>query len=367
MSVSDPTRAVYDTHARRWRDARLTADGGEPHELARLAAGRGAVLDLGCGPGWHLDALGPDAVGVDSSRAMLDLVSEHAPGAPCVQADLGALPFRPGSLGGGWASRSYLHVPRPDLPAALADLHRSLAVGAPVELHLLGGDADHVELPDDDFPGRRYSRWPADMLRRVVAGAGFGAIRVDEYERSGLTAIRVRARRDLTLPDYVGADLRLLLCGLNPSVYSAEAGVGFARPGNRFWPAMVAVGLCDRPRDPRRLLLHERIGMTDLVKRATRRASDLDRDEYRSGVERLRHLVEWLRPGSLCVVGLTGWRAAVDRRAVAGPQPETFGGRPVYVMPNTSGLNAHCTPAEFRNHLLAAAALAATLGPNLHL
>jgi TDG/mug DNA glycosylase family protein len=98
--------------------------------------------------------------------------------------------------------------------------------------------------------------------------------------------------------------------------------------------------------------------MTDLVKRATVGAAELSTAEYRAGTERVRRLVEWLQPRAVCFVGLTGWRAAVDRKAVAGIQPDGFGGRPAYVMPNPSGLNAHATPAILAEHLRAAAALA---------
>ena len=236
-------------------------------------------------------------------------------------------------------SRTFVRLRPTDLPLALAELHRSLPVGARVDVELPLGTAE---------------------IEPVMSGGGFDRMRVRDEPALGcrVGATWVRAERALTLPDYVGADMRLLMCGLNPSVYSAEAGAGFARPGNRFWPAMVAAGLCDRPIDPHRLLLRDRIGMTDLVKRATPRASDLRPDEYRSGVERVRRLVAWLRPAATCVVGLAGWRTAVDRGAVAGEQPGGLGDRPVYLMPNTSGLNAHCTPADFRDHLVAAAALA---------
>ncbi len=81
--------------------------------------------------------------------------------------------------------------------------------------------------------------------------------------------------------------MRLLVCGLNPSVYSADAGRGFARPGNRYWPAALAAGIVSRDRDTRHALLHHGVGMTDLVKRATPRADELTIDEYRDGVERV--------------------------------------------------------------------------------
>ena len=150
--------------------------------------------------------------------------------------------------------------------------------------------------------------------------------------------------------------MRLLVCGLNPSVYSADAGIGFARPGNRFWPAAIAAGLVTVDRDTRAALAAG-IGMTDLVKRATPRADELTRDEYRAGLARVEWLVEWLQPGAVCFVGLAGWRAAVDRHAVAGVQPHAIGGRPAYVMPSTSGLNARVPLAELTDHLRAAIAL----------
>ena len=94
--------------------------------------------------------------------------------------------------------------------------------------------------------------------------------------------------------------------------------------------------------------------MTDLVKRATPRADELTRTEFRSGAARVERLVAWLQPGAVCFVGLGGWRAALDNRAQPGWQPNPFGRRPAYVMPNTSGLNARVPPAELAAHLRAA-------------
>jgi TDG/mug DNA glycosylase family protein len=152
--------------------------------------------------------------------------------------------------------------------------------------------------------------------------------------------------------------MRLLVCGLNPSLYAADAGVGFARPGNRFWPAALAAGLVTRDRDPGHALRVHGVGFTDAVKRATVGADELPATELRAGMARVERLCAWLRPGALCVLGLAGWRAAVDRRAVAGPQQQRLGGVPVYVMPNPSGRNAHTTPAALMDHLRRAMALA---------
>lgn len=219
--------------------------------------------------------------------------------------------------------------PHPSVPMRLWDLHQRTAVG---EAHELAPDAG--------------AGWPTDLLEAVLRGGG-----LVPGERPG------RWRRDRTLADTVGPDMRLLVVGLNPSVYAADVGVGFARPGNRFWPAALAAGLVTADRDPRSALADHGVGMTDLVKRATPRASELTADEYRAGVERLDLLCGWLRPATVCIVGLSGWRASVDRRASVGPQERTLGGRPVHVMHNPSGLNAHVTVDDLADQLRAALAL----------
>ena len=188
-----------------------------------------------------------------------------------------------------------------------------------------------------------------DRLHDLLVGAGFepdelGLAATDRASAQG--RVVARARRARTLPDTVGSGMRLLICGLNPSLYAADAGVGFARPGNRFWPAALAAGLVTVDRDPDHALRHHGIGMTDLVKRATVAADELTTAEYRTGLARVERLVRWLRPGGVCFVGLAGWRAAVDRRAQPGPQPEGLAGVPVYVMPSTSGLNARTSLNE---------------------
>jgi TDG/mug DNA glycosylase family protein len=150
--------------------------------------------------------------------------------------------------------------------------------------------------------------------------------------------------------------MALLCCGLNPSLHAADAGVGYVTRSNRFWRAMEAAGLATRDRDPRHLLHHDRIGMTDLVKRPTPRADELTAAEYRAGVERLDALCAWLRPAAVAVVGLAGWRAAVDRKAAVGWQDRSLGPSPVYVMPSTSGLNAGTSLDDLVSHLRAASA-----------
>ena len=122
--------------------------------------------------------------------------------------------------------------------------------------------------------------------------------------------------------------LRVLFVGINPSLRSAEVGHHFARPGNRFWPAALAAGLVTRDRDPGHALRVHGVGFTDAVKRATVGADELPATELRAGMARVERLCAWLRPGALCVLGLAGWRAAVDRRAMAGLQGQRWAARP---------------------------------------
>jgi TDG/mug DNA glycosylase family protein len=345
------TVEVYEALANEWRDKRPAKFLDRAEALVAAVPAGGVRADLGCGAGLHLPVLGLPAIALDAAFAMLPLARDVAPDAWCVQADLEALPLARGSLAGAWARASYLHVQPPRLPLALAQLHVALQVGAPVVLTMR-----HGEETDEEFPGRYFSDWEADPLRDVLVGAGF------DVEECALDAggewINVRARRVRTLPDYVGPDMRVLVCGLNPSEYSADRGAGFARPGNRFWPAALQSGLVTRDRDPLHALTQHGMGMTDLVKRATPRADELTPAEYQDGAARLERLVTWLRPRVVCFVGLSGYRAAVDRRATAGEQLATFGGASTYVMPNTSGVNGHASLDDLAAHLRATAALA---------
>ena len=349
----DPTTiAIYDEGAGTYEANRPPRFTDRAAELAAQAGG-GPVLDAGCGTGAYLEPLGPTAVGLDASASMLGRAAVR--GRPLVRADLGRLPFRFGAVTACWGRNSYLHVAHGALPLALAELHRSLTIGAPVAISFIAGPDDEV-ISDDDLPGRRFWRWADETLVDVFIGAGFTDIRISGEMPRFVEAVRAR-----TLPDTVTPGMRLLVCGLNPSVHAADAGIGFFTPGNRFWPAAVASGLATRPRDPWDAIRRHGMGMTDLVKRATRRADELSADEYVDGWARVDRLCRRLRPAAVCMVGLTGWRTAVDRKAVAGWQSRTLGDSPVYVMPSTSGLNAHSRPADLLAHLETALA-----GPQRH-
>lgn len=356
--MTDPHRRtldVYEATATRWERER-----GAPERDRSSVFGQrwsdegGVVVDLGCGPGWHLPDLPAGSIAFDGARAMLDLVPSHSPTSPRVHGDLRALPFARHSLDGAWAERSYVHLDRRACPVAWWDLHRVLKVGASAHLGLFtsiaGMSNDHARFPDDEFPGRSFSHWDPDLLDLVLEGAGFSV--TDRSVDLDRARVSLTVRRERTLADLVGPDMRLLLVGLNPSLYAADVGVGFGRPGNRAWPALLAAGLATVDRDPVDLLRTHGIGMTDLVKRATAKASELSAAEYRHGFERLDALSSWLQPGAICVLGVTGWRTASgDPKAQLGLQDRTLGGRPVYVMPNPSGLNAHTDVDDLVTHL----------------
>ena len=146
------------------------------------------------------------------------------------------------------------------------------------------------------------------------------------------------------VPDVVAPGLDILFCGINPSLMSAARGHHFARPGNRFWPALHLAGLtpCRLFPDEDRELLRYGIGVTNIVARPTRTAAELSVAELRDGAAALAELVSRCRPHVLAVLGITAWRTAFDRpKATIGRQPEQVGGVETWVAPNPSGLNAH--------------------------
>lgn len=154
----------------------------------------------------------------------------------------------------------------------------------------------------------------------------------------------LEAARDGLLPDVFADDLDVLFVGINPSLYSAAVGHHYARPGNRFWPALHQAGMTPR-------LLHasedHRLptwggGLTNLAARPTAKASELSTDELRAGGAILEDVVMRHRPRAVAIVGVTAYRQAFARpRSKIGPQEESLAGAALWVLPNPSGLNAH--------------------------
>jgi double-stranded uracil-DNA glycosylase len=163
------------------------------------------------------------------------------------------------------------------------------------------------------------------------------------------TRAEVAAAAGRAVADVVAPGLCVLFCGINPGLYSAATGHHFARPGNRFWPALDQSGFTGRQLLPSEQdqLLRLGLGITNIVARSTARAEELSKEELVEGGRLLAAKVAGLHPGWLAVIGLTAYRTAFGLpRATVGRQEITIGGAPVWVLPNPSGLNAHWTPAS---------------------
>jgi TDG/mug DNA glycosylase family protein len=158
------------------------------------------------------------------------------------------------------------------------------------------------------------------------------------------TKTDLAAAADKLLPDVIQPGLRVLFCGINPGLYSAATGHHFARPGNRFWPALHLSGFTPRLFSPSEqdLLLSYGLGITNVVARASARADELTPDEFVAGGRVLTAKVREYEPAWLAVLGIGAYRTAFGHRTVhIGQQPEPIGGTRVWVLPNPSGLNAH--------------------------
>lgn len=169
------------------------------------------------------------------------------------------------------------------------------------------------------------------------------------------------ATPDVRIRDVIAPGLRVLFCGINPGLYTAYTGHHFARPGNRFWPALHRAGFTERQLDPseERTLLDRGSGITNVVPRVTATAAELAPEEYVTGGLALRAKIAEYAPRVLALLGVGAYRTAFDQpKATLGSQPESFGPTRVWVLPNPSGLNAHyqldALAALFREVRLAA-------------
>lgn len=358
--MDEATRRIYESNAQAWIEGRraVYAESGRLGRFAKRLGPSARVADLGSGPGWYaaeLARLGARPLAMDCSLGMLTAPGSGAEFAR-VAGDLARPPFKTRSLDAALGINAYSHLTLDELPQALAHLHQCLVVGAPVEITLRRLDAlpePHASFPGDElewrndgaFPGRLFTALRQERSRELLESAGFEAIQIDAIKNW----LVLSASRADTLPDYIRPRLRGLFIGLNPSLYAAETGIPFGRPGNRFWPALQEADLFGE-RDPFAALTAG-FGFTDLVKRPTRRASELSAAEFQAGLERAAALVLRYKPRVVVFVGLDGWRRAADSRAQAGPVAAGFSGRPLYLMPSTSGLNASTQLEGFVEHL----------------
>jgi TDG/mug DNA glycosylase family protein len=177
--------------------------------------------------------------------------------------------------------------------------------------------------------------------------------------------------RGKPVDDLLGPEPRLLFVGINPGLWTAAVNAHFARPGNRFWPALYRAGIVDHLIDASRgldaadatELTARGVAITNLVNVATARADELTAADLAAGGERLRRTVRRVRPRVVAVLGLSAYRRAFGvRGAVAGRQPERFEGAELWVLPNPSGLNAHETVDSLASAYRAAAEAAGVVG-----
>lgn len=186
----------------------------------------------------------------------------------------------------------------------------------------------------------------------------------------GFTRAELESFAGSTVPDLVGPGLQLLFVGINPGLWTAATQSHFAHPGNRFYPALLAAGIIDRPidrgagmtADDRAMLVERGVGITNIARRATAKAAELTAAELREGAEFLRGFVCAHRPAVVAIAGVTAYRTAFGRPAAQlGEQVEPFENARLFVVANPSGLNAHETVATLASAYREAAIAAGIL------
>ncbi|WP_420120885.1 mismatch-specific DNA-glycosylase [Nakamurella sp.] len=169
------------------------------------------------------------------------------------------------------------------------------------------------------------------------------------------TRAQLQEFRGARVDDLIEPGLRLLFVGINPGLWTAAANAHFARPGNRFWPALHLAGITRERMDvsggmtdaDRAELVAAGVGITNLVPFATARADEVTAEQIRTAAAALTATVERFAPRVVAVLGLTAFRQAFGRpRAAPGRQPDDLAGAQLWVLPNPSGLNAHETAAS---------------------
>ena len=182
---------------------------------------------------------------------------------------------------------------------------------------------------------------------KQVDGVYCGRVGTRKFTRSELESFN-----GATVDDLVADNLKLLFVGINPGLWTAAVNTHFARPGNRFWPAMHRAGITPDlvdagdglTHEQRLLLLETGVGITNLVPVATARADELSRQQIVDGGEKLRHLVRKHQPRVVAMLGITSFRQAFSApKTVLGKQREPFEGAELWVLSTPSGLNAHET------------------------
>jgi TDG/mug DNA glycosylase family protein len=184
------------------------------------------------------------------------------------------------------------------------------------------------------------------MAKKSIAAAPTSKMEVTEPRNAPYKPTKAELADAIhkTVPDLIGPGLRVLFCGINPGLYTTATGHHFARPGNRFWPALFGSKFTSRLLNAweERELLNEGLGITNVVRRTTATAAELNATDYAEGGVRLRKTVLEYQPKVLAVLGVGAYRAAFQAPAAAlGRQPQSIGETAIWVLPNPSGLNAN--------------------------
>jgi ubiquinone/menaquinone biosynthesis C-methylase UbiE len=143
--------------------------------LAQVPPG-GLILDIGCGPGRDAKIFaeqGYQTIGIDPAKRMLELARGTLPGAIFEEGRAERLEFLDGIFDGVWASASLLHLPKRDLPGALAEIRRVIKVGSPVYLSLINGE--HEGLRDSHTYGNQkfWSFYGQEEVEKHLKEANF--------------------------------------------------------------------------------------------------------------------------------------------------------------------------------------------------
>ena len=158
------------------------------------------------------------------------------------------------------------------------------------------------------------------------------------------TKEQIAAAVGKAVPDVIAPGLRVLFCGINPGLYTAAVGHHFARPGNRFWPALHQSGFTNRLLSPfeEHELLKSGLGISNVVARATAAAAELSPEDFVKGGRILKSKLRRFQPRVVAILGVGAYRMAFARpHAAIGEQNEAIAGARVWVLPNPSGLNAN--------------------------
>ena len=157
------------------------------------------------------------------------------------------------------------------------------------------------------------------------------------------TKAELLAAYGTSVPDIIAPGLKVLFVGINPGLYSGAVGHHFARPGNRFWPALHKAGFTAQQLPPcgERDLLKYGYGITNIVDFSTAAADELDVKDLAKGGKRLAAKIRRYRPRIVAILGLKAYRIAFRRpHAGFGFQDVRMGSTQIWVLPNPSGLNA---------------------------